>query len=44
VNPTVKPSELLQSWGEFKEQGINLSLLGANNAEAIKLMNEVGWK
>lgn len=44
VNEAVEPSELLQSWGEFKEQDINMSTLGDNNAKAILLFNEVGWK
>ncbi|WP_432806351.1 Fe(3+) ABC transporter substrate-binding protein [Lederbergia citrisecunda] len=44
VNEHVKPSELLQSWGEFKEQDIPLSVLGDNNAKAIMIFNEVGWK
>ncbi|MCA0985365.1 extracellular solute-binding protein [Halobacillus yeomjeoni] len=44
VNPDVAPSELLQSWGEFKAQDINLSVLGENNDKAIKVMNEVGWQ
>lgn len=44
VNPDVEPSELLKSWGEFKEQDIPLSTLGENNAKAIMIFNEVGWK
>lgn len=44
VNPEVQPSELLQSWGDFKEQDINLSVLGENNKDAVKVMNKVGWK
>lgn len=44
VNPNVEPSELLKSWGEFKEQDINLTKLGENNAKAVQLFNEVGWK
>ncbi|MGJ9460173.1 Fe(3+) ABC transporter substrate-binding protein [Oceanobacillus sp. CF4.6] len=44
VNPNVEPSELLQSWGEFKEQDINLTELGEHNGEAIRIMNEIGWK
>ncbi|WP_170008001.1 Fe(3+) ABC transporter substrate-binding protein [Bacillus fonticola] len=44
VNPNVEPSELLQSWGDFKKQDINLSILGENNAQALMLFNEVGWK
>ncbi|WP_372869418.1 Fe(3+) ABC transporter substrate-binding protein [Planomicrobium okeanokoites] len=44
VNPNVEPSELLASWGEFKEQDIPLSVLGDNNSKSILIFNEVGWK
>ena len=44
VNKNVEPAELLASWGEFKEQDLNLSELGKYNADAVKLMNEAGWK
>jgi iron(III) transport system substrate-binding protein len=44
VNPNVEPSELLKSWGEFKEQDIPLSVLGDNNAKALMIFNEVGWQ
>ena len=44
VNPQVEPSELLKSWGDFKEQDIPLSVLGENNAKTILIFNEVGWK
>ncbi len=44
ANPDVAPSELLQSWGDFKEQDINLGKLGENNKDAVKIMNKVGWK
>ncbi|MTI68608.1 MAG: Fe(3+) ABC transporter substrate-binding protein [Firmicutes bacterium] len=44
ANPSVEPSELLKSWGEFKTQNINLSKLGENNEKAVKIFNEVGWK
>ena len=44
VNQSVEPSELLKSWGEFNTQDIDLSLLGKYNADAVRLMNEVGWK
>lgn len=44
VNPRVQPSELLQSWGTFKAQDIDLSLLGKLNIDAVKLMNEAGWQ
>ena len=44
VNPEVEPSELLKSWGEFKEQDINLTILGKNNPDAVMIFNEVDWK
>lgn len=44
VNPKVQPSNLLQSWGEFKTQKIDLSKLGEFNSQAVKIMNEAGWK
>lgn len=44
ANPNVEPSELLKSWGDFKEQDINLSVLGENQQQAIRIFNEVGWK
>ncbi len=44
VNKNVTPSKLLQSWGSFKEDSIELYKLGQYNAEAVKIFNEVGWK
>ena len=44
VNKNVAPSKLLQSWGSFKEDSIELYKLGQNNAKAVKIFNEVGWK
>lgn len=40
----VESSELLKSWGEFKADSLNLSVLGENNAEAVKIMDRAGWK
>lgn len=37
-------SELLKSWGTFKYDKLNLSVLGANNAEAVKLFDKAGWE
>lgn len=44
VNPKVEPSELLKSWGTFKEQDIPLNILGDLNVDAVQLFGEVGWK
>ncbi len=37
-------SDLLKSWGSFKEQPISLTKLGELNEKAVKIMNEAGWK
>jgi len=44
VNPQVDASPLLASWGPFKEQDLNLTILGENNPEAVMIFNEVDWK
>lgn len=44
VKEGVAKSELLQSWGDFKADDINLSLLGEHNKEAVIIFDEVGWK
>ena len=44
VNKNVEPSELLKSWGTFKEDSLDLEALGMNNAQAVKIFNEVKWK
>lgn len=45
VNPAVAvENELLKSWGEFKRQDINLSVLGENNRKAQEIMDDAGWK
>nr|WP_188207781.1 Fe(3+) ABC transporter substrate-binding protein [Alkalibacillus aidingensis] len=44
VNPDVEPADVLQEWGEFEEQDLNLSILGENNGEAVRIFNEVGWQ
>ncbi|KIL50847.1 Fe(3+) ABC transporter substrate-binding protein [Jeotgalibacillus campisalis] len=44
VNPAVEVTGLLESWGEFKEQDLNLSVLGENQQEAIRLFDQAGWK
>lgn len=44
VRDDVKASELLQSWGEFKADSLNLSHLGELNAQAVKVMDKAGWR
>ena len=44
IRSDVEASELLKSWGNFKSDAINLSVLGKNNPDAVKLMDRAGWK
>ena len=44
VRPDVAPSALLQSWGQFKRDSLNLSRLGELNPEAVRLMDRAGWQ
>lgn len=34
---------LVASWGDFKADGLDLSLLGKHNAEAVRIADRVGW-
>jgi len=40
----VKMNPVLESWGNFKKDGLNISKLGENNPEAIKIFDRVGWR
>lgn len=44
VNEEVTPSELLASWGKFKEDKLPLSKLGENNKHAVLIFDKSGWK
>ncbi|UJS22613.1 Fe(3+) ABC transporter substrate-binding protein [Thiothrix winogradskyi] len=44
VKANIAPSEMLKGWGEFKADSVNLSELGKNNAEAVKILDKAGWK
>ncbi len=39
-----KVSKTLESFGTFKADSINLTILGVNNPEAVKLMDRAGWR
>ncbi|MEM6348875.1 MAG: Fe(3+) ABC transporter substrate-binding protein, partial [Bacteroidota bacterium] len=43
VNPQAASSELLESWGDFKEDNLPLSQLGELNKQAVIMFDEVGW-
>lgn len=40
----VELSETLASYGDFKADSLNLSILGENNPAAVKLMDRAGWR
>ena len=44
VKPGTTASPELQSWGNFKRDPVNLSVLGKNNAQAVMLMDKAGWQ
>ncbi len=44
VNPSVKPDEIVQKWGEFKKDPLDLNMLGIKRNEAIRIFDKTGWK
>ena len=40
----VKLSPVLEAWGEFKTDAVDVTEYGANNAEALKAMDRAGWQ
>jgi iron(III) transport system substrate-binding protein len=44
VNPGIKPDEIVQAWGEFKKDPVDLNSLGTNRSEAIRIFDKTGWK
>ncbi len=43
VNPAVKPSETLRSWGEFKEDDMPIARIAELAPEAQRVIDRVGW-
>ena len=37
-------SDTLSAWGTFKQDTVDLTVLGENNREAVKLMDKANWK
>ncbi len=44
ANPKVQPSKIVQSWGEFKRDNLDLNALGIYREDAIKVFDKTGWK
>ena len=43
ANPNVAPSAEVAAWGSFKADSIPVEVAGKRQAEAIKLMDRMGW-
>ena len=44
VNPSVKLPKIIQSWGVFRRDSLDLNLLGKYREQAIKILDKSGWK
>jgi iron(III) transport system substrate-binding protein len=44
VNPKNQPNPVVQAWGDFKANSRNVASAGQHQAEAIRLMDEAGYK
>ena len=44
VKPGIEWAPTLQSWGHFKSDELNLSVLGELNAEAVRIFDRAGWR
>ena len=44
IRENVEISPILQSWGPFRADKINVTQLGEYNSEAIKAMDRAGWR
>ncbi|WP_417328285.1 Fe(3+) ABC transporter substrate-binding protein [Halarcobacter sp.] len=40
----VKASKLVSSWGTFEDDTISINTLGENNAKAVKIFDQAGWR
>lgn len=44
ARPDVPMPKIVASWGEFKADPINVSVIGKLNGDAVKLMDRAGWR
>ena len=40
----IELNPILQQWGDFKADSVNLSFLGEKNSAAVKILDRAGWK
>ncbi|MCA1768666.1 MAG: Fe(3+) ABC transporter substrate-binding protein [Halomonas sp.] len=41
---SVETDGVIASWGDFKKDDLNVSVLGENNPEAVRIFDRVGWR
>ncbi|MEC4768457.1 Fe(3+) ABC transporter substrate-binding protein [Halomonas sp. CUBES01] len=44
VVDNVKRDPVLESWGNFKKDDVNINVLGENNPDAIRIFDRVDWR
>jgi iron(III) transport system substrate-binding protein len=44
VREDIATSAILQQFGDFKADELNLEVLGRNNAAAVRLADRAGWQ
>lgn len=44
INPKVKPSGIVASWGRFKEDKLSLNEVGKYNKKAVQIATKASWK
>jgi iron(III) transport system substrate-binding protein len=44
VREDAQTSAVLEQWGKFKRDDLNLSQLGVHNREAVRVMDRAGWR
>lgn len=40
----IEPSDLVKSWGSFKDDNISINTLGENNSKAVRIFDKAGWR
>ncbi|PMR81268.1 Fe(3+) ABC transporter substrate-binding protein [Halomonas urumqiensis] len=40
----ISMNAVLESWGEFNKDDLNISVLGENNPEAVRIFDRAGWR
>ncbi|WP_107039265.1 Fe(3+) ABC transporter substrate-binding protein [Brumimicrobium mesophilum] len=44
VLESIQATDIIKSWGDFKEDTLGLNKLGENNKKAVLIFDETGWK